>query len=415
MKYFNVDIINKGKKSTELLKAANKMAAVSMAKRQFKGAVVVRAVETAAPVDDQMGDFIEKIKKSFEGNIPENDKIATIRQISVMTDAGIPINDTLEEIAINTENPKLKMIWQSVCDDINAGKSLSDSMNKYRQDFGNVVVAMTELGEKTGNISGAYRKLSEIMSDIQDNNKKFKKAIKGPRTTLIAMGIAFSILILAVVPKFKEIFEKLGADLPLPTKILLWFEHYMSNYMPQIIVVIIVLIKTHGYFYKNNKEYKYKTDKILISPKFYLINKAIFLSTMHRYNLIFGELVKSGLPVAEALGTAVGMVDNEIMKEKLSTIGANIGRGKSLTESFIETGLYENMLLQMIKAGEAGGQLDAMLDKVTDYYYGEFTELIDNLSTYIEPIMMAFIAALVTLLALGIFMPMWDMGKAAQN
>jgi len=102
------------------------------------------------------------------------------------------------------------------------------------------------------------------------------------------------------------------------------------------------------------------------------------------------------------------------MKEKLGTIGSNIGRGKSLTESFTETGLYENMLLQMIKAGEAGGQLDAMLEKVTDYYYGEFTELIDNLSTYIEPIMMAFIAGLVTLLALGIFMPMWDMGNAAK-
>jgi len=415
MKYFNVDIINKGKKSKELIKAANKMAAVALAKRQFKGAVVVRATETAAPVDDSFKEFIDKIKQSFEGKIPEEDKIATIRQISVMTDAGIPINDTLDEIATHTENPKLKEIWQSVCDDINAGKSLSDSMNKYRSDFGNVVVAMTELGEKTGNLSGAYRKLSEILGDIQDNNKKFKKAIKGPRTTLIAMGVAFSILILAVVPKFKAIFEKLGADLPVPTKMLLWFEHYMSNYMPQIIVTLVVVVKAHGYFYANNKQYKYNTDKALISPKFYLINKAIFLSTMHRYNLIFGELVKSGLPVAEALGTAVGMVDNEIMKEKLGTIGANIGRGKSLTESFIETGLYENMLLQMIKAGEAGGQLDAMLDKVTNYYYEEFTDLIDNLSTYIEPILMFFIAVLVTLMALGIFLPMWDMGKAASH
>lgn len=414
MKYFNVDLINKGKKSQELVKAANKMAAVAMAKRQFKGAVVVRATETAAPVEDSFSEFIDKIKQSFEGKIRDEDKIATIRQISVMTDAGIPINDTLEEIALNTENPKLKMIWQSVCDDINAGKSLSDSMNKYRSEFGNVVVAMTELGEKTGNISGAYRKLSEILTDILDNKKKFKKAIKGPRTTLIAMGIAFSILILAVVPKFKEIFEQLGAELPFPTRLLLFFEHYMSTYMPQIIVTLIVMIKAHGYFYKNNKDYKYQTDKILISPKFYLINKAIFLSTMHRYNLIFGELVKSGLPVAEALGTASGMVDNEILKEKLGSIGANIGRGKSLTESFIETGLYENMLLQMIRAGEAGGQLDAMLDKVTNYYYEEFSELIDNLSAYIEPIMMFFIAVLVTLLALGIFMPMWDMGKAAK-
>jgi type II secretory pathway component PulF len=107
------------------------------------------------------------------------------------------------------------------------------------------------------------------------------------------------------------------------------------------------------------------------------------------------------------------MVDNEVLKEKLGSINGNIGRGKSLTDSIIETGLYENMLIQMIKAGEMGGQLDIMLEKVTNYYYAEFTDLIDNLSAYIEPIMMFFIACLVTLMALGIFMPMWGMGEAA--
>jgi type II secretory pathway component PulF len=136
---------------------------------------------------------------------------------------------------------------------------------------------------------------------------------------------------------------------------------------------------------------------------------------MHRYSLIFGELVKSGIPVNEALETAVGMVDNEVLKEKLGSINGNIGRGKSLTDSIIETGLYENMLIQMIKAGEMGGQLDIMLEKVTNYYYAEFTDLIDNLSAYIEPIMMFFIAGLVLLMALGIFLPMWDMGSAAKN
>ena len=155
-------------------------------------------------------------------------------------------------------------------------------------------------------------------------------------------------------------------------------------------------------------------DKMLIHPKFYLINKAIFLSTMHKYNLVFGELVKSGIPVSEALDTAVGMVDNAAIKEQLLTVNANIGRGMNLAEAFQITGLYENMLLQMIKAGEAGGQLDAMLDKVTNYYDMQFQDLIDNLAAYIEPIMMFFIAALVLLMALGIFMPMWDLGKAVK-
>jgi len=169
------------------------------------------------------------------------------------------------------------------------------------------------------------------------------------------------------------------------------------------------------FFYKNDENFKLKADKMLIHPKFYLINKAIFLSTMHKYNLVFGELVKSRIPVSEALDTAVGMVDNSAIKEKLLTVNANIGRGMSLADALQLTGLYENMLLQMIKAGESGGQLDAMLDKVTQYYDMQFQDLIDNLSSYIEPIMMFFIAKLVLLMALGIFMPMWDMGKAVKG
>ena len=119
--------------------------------------------------------------------------------------------------------------------------------------------------------------------------------------------------------------------------------------------------------------------------------------------------------MSEALETAVGMVDNLAIKEKLLTVNANIGRGMELSEAFKITGLYQNMLLQMIKAGEVGGQLDSMLEKVTQYYDMEFQDLIDNLAAYIEPVLLFFIAGLVLLMALGIFMPMWDLGKAVKG
>ena len=201
----------------------------------------------------------------------------------------------------------------------------------------------------------------------------------------------------------------------MPTKILLTLEWALSNYGIFILAGLIGIVVAIKYFYKNNRDFKMAMDKMMIHPKFYLINKAIFLSTMHKYNLVFGELVKSGIPVSEALDTAVGMVDNLAIKEQLLSVNANIGRGMSLAESFEITGLYENMLLQMIKAGEAGGQLDAMLEKVTQYYDMQFQDLIDNLSAYIEPILLFFIAGLVLLMALGIFMPMWDLGKAVKE
>jgi len=415
MKYFSVTVIEKGKKRQEIVKASNKMSAVQAAKQKFPRTMITKAVETSAPLEDTISELFAGLKKSSKKKIPIQDKISTIRQIAVMTDAGIAINDTLLEVSENTQNKQLKEIYAKVNADINAGNSMSDAMEPYTEEFGHVALAMTNLGERTGNISQSYHKLADIMENIRDNTAKFKKAIRSPLITLAAMGIAFTILIMVVVPKFKDIFSKFKTDLPIPTQILLKLEWAFSNYGLLILALLAAGIFAVKFMYKNNKDFKYQMDKLLIHPKFYLINKAIFLSTMHKYNLVFGELVKSGIPVSEALDTAVGMVDNAAIKEQLLTVNANIGRGMSLAESFQITGLYENMLLQMIKAGEAGGQLDAMLDKVTEYYDMEFQDLIDNLSAYIEPVMMFFIAGLVLLMALGIFMPMWDLGKAVKS
>lgn len=415
MKYFSVTVMEKGKKRQEVLQAANKIAAVSMAKKKFPRTLVTKAVETSAPLEDTLAKLFSGIKKSSKKKIPIQDKISTIRQIAVMTDAGIAINDTISEVSDNTQNKQLKEIYAKINSDINAGNSMSDSMKPFTEEFGHVALAMTNLGERTGNISQSYHKLADILENIRDNTAKFKKAIRSPLITLAAMAIAFTILIMVVVPKFKDIFAEFKTELPLPTQILLKLEWAFSNYGLLILALLAAAIFAVKFMYRNNLDFKYQMDKLLIHPKFYLINKAIFLSTMHKYNLVFGELVKSGIPVSEALETAVGMVDNEAIKEQLLTVNANIGRGMSLAESFQITGLYENMLLQMIKAGESGGQLDAMLDKVTEYYDMEFQDLIDNLSAYIEPVMMFFIAGLVLLMALGIFMPMWDLGKAVKN
>ena len=415
MKYFNVTIMAKGKKRLELIKANNRMLAIKAAKNKFSSAMIIRAVETSAPLEEELSNMMKEVQKNFKSTIPINDKISTIRQIAVMTDAGIAITDTLTDVAENTDNRQLEEIYIKINSDINAGNSMSDAMKPYSEEFGHVALAMTKLGEKTGNLSESYHKLADILENLRDNQAKFKKAIRGPLITLFAMGIAFTILIMVVVPKFKDIFSRFKTDLPMPTQILLKLEWAFSNYGLLILAILVGGIIAIKYFYKNSKDFKYKMDKLMIHPKFYLINKAIFLSTMHKYNLVFGELVKSGIPVSEALDTAVGMVDNAVIKEELLTVNANIGRGMNLAEAFKITGLYENMLLQMIKAGESGGQLDAMLDKVTNYYDMEFQDLIDNLSAYIEPIMLFFIAGLVLLMALGIFMPMWDLGKAVKG
>ena len=414
MKYFNVTVLSKGKKRVESVEAETKIAAIKLVKKKYPRQIVQKAVETSAPMGGSLDSLTKNFKKSFEKKIDLNSKISSIRQIAVMTDAGISIHDAIREVGVNIENKKLKEIYLKIGNDINAGKSIADSIDPFTEEFGHVTIAMTKLGEQTGNIAGSYAKLADILEDIRDNLKKFKKAIRTPLITLGAMAIAFTIMIMVVVPKFKEIFEKFNHALPIPTQILLFLENVLNNYGLYVLAGLIGITYALLYYYKNDKKFKYKIDKLLVNPKFYLIHKVIFFSTMHKYTLVFSELVKSGIPVSEALETAVGMVDNSYIKDKLLTVNANISRGISLSDAFEQTELFENMLLQMIRAGEQGGQLDAMLDKVTEYYDARFQDLIDNLATYIEPIMMFFIAGLVLLMALGIFMPMWDLGKAVK-
>jgi len=415
MNYYKVTMTKRGKRTTEVVKAKSKISAIRTAKQEFTGFTIIKAEETTPDMGSKIGDIFGGMKDSFKPKIDIGAKISSIRQIAVMTDAGISIHDSIDEVAKNTENDRLKQIFTTIGNDINAGKGISDSIEPFKEDFGHVALAMTNLGEKTGNIAGAYHKLANILESIRDNTKKFKKAIRTPLITLAAMAVAFTILIMVVVPKFKEIFDKFKTELPVPTQILLAIEYVMNNYGLYVMVGLVIMIYTLIYFYKNSEDFKYRVDKILIHPRFYLINKVIFYSTMYSYTLVFSELIKAGIPLSEALDTAVGMVSNSAIKEQLLTVNANIGRGMSLAEAYDKTGLFENMLLQMIKAGEAGGQLDAMLGKVTEYYNMRFQDIIDNLSTYIEPIMMFFIAGLVLLMALGIFMPMWDLGKAVKG
>ena len=230
MNYYKVTMSHRGKRSTEVIKAKSKISAIRTAKQEFSGFNILKAEETTPDIGSKIADILAGMKSSFKPKIDIGNKISSIRQIAVMTDAGISIHDSIDEVAKNTENVRLKKIYTTISNDINAGKGIGDSIEPFKEDFGHVALAMTNLGEKTGNIAGAYHKLADILESIRDNTKKFKKAIRTPLITFGAMGVAFTILIMVVVPKFKEMFEKFKTALPVPTQILLFLENILNNY-----------------------------------------------------------------------------------------------------------------------------------------------------------------------------------------
>lgn len=413
MKYYQINSLFKGQKNARVIKAPNRNDALALAKSKTPG-VIISIKETSAPIEDQLLNLKEQFFNTFtKKKIKMKDLIAAIRQLSVMTNAGISIHDSIKEVSNATADKTLKEIFIHIDEDLNSGLSLTEAMMSYRNELGDVTIAMVELGESTGNMAESLAKLAGILDEIESNRQKFKKALRYPITVIIAIAIAFTILMIYVVPKFKEIFAKFKAELPLPTKILLWMEHMVNAYGLYILIGIIATIITIKYLLRNNEEFKKKFDKYIL--KVYLFGNITFYATLSRFSLVFTELIRAGIPIADALDTALLTLDNVELKRKLSSVKISVSRGVSLTESFRETGLFEGMLIQMIHAGEQSGTLDQMLEKVTDYFKSRFNDIIDNIASYIEPILLAFIACMVLLMALGIFMPMWDMAKAVKS
>ena len=411
MKYFEVEYIQNGKRHKMSLRANNKNEIKD--KANVTG-MIVKIKETQTSSINNFENLQNVIAKAFTNpKVKIPNLVATIRQLSVMTNAGISIHDSIKEVANSTEDKRLKFIFQTIDEELNQGSSLTNSIENFKEELGDVTLAMIRLGESTGNMADALAKLASILQEVWDNQQKFKKAIRYPITVICAIIIAFVILMILVVPQFREIFEQLNAELPLPTKILLNIEYVMTNYGFYILGALAFIGYLLRKYYLESEEFQDKVDKYLL--KVYLIGKIIFYSNMSRFNLIFTELVRAGLPIADALDTAVITVSNKDIKKKLSGVKILVGRGVSLTEAFRDTNLYENMLIQMISAGEQSGSLDDMTGKVTDYYRMKFNDIIDNISNYIEPILLIFIAGMVLLLALGIFLPMWDLSKAVKN
>ena len=413
MKYFIATILSKGKKEELSIYAETKREAQEYAKIKTTG-ILIKVVEGTEPLDAQImrlkTNFFKNIKKK---KIKPDALIAAIRQLAVMTNAGISIYDSLNDIAIATDDEALKTVFSKLADDINSGHSLSVSMENFRFELGNLTIAMVDLGEKTGNLDESLYALADMLEEIRANFIKFKKAMAYPRNVMVAMAVAFTILISFVVPEFKKIFEELNAELPLPTQILLTLENLFNNYGLYVLAALLTFFFVFKYFVNNSKEFRYGWHKFLL--KTYLIKGIILYSTLNRFTLVFSELIRAGIPIAEALETAIGMIDNLPLKQTLLSVRLTVEKGGTLNKGLNDTKLFENMIIQMVRAGEDSGTLDSMIKKVAEYYKMKFDAIIDGLSEAIEPIMLFFMAAMILLLALGIFLPMWDMGNAVQG
>jgi len=413
MKYYKVTFLYKGKTQEAVIKSLNKAEAIIDGKKLYKG-LLVQIEEVPMPLEEKIKVIKDILKtKLLRKKLNYPAYISSIRQLSVLIKAGISLKDALEDIATNTKDQLIKEIFYKAADAIDSGKSLSDVFADYEAYLGGISLAMVKLGEQTGDMVMALENLAQIYENMYENRRKMVKALRYPIITLIAIAAAFTFLILVVVPKFKAMFDQLHAQLPLPTRILLFLEKVLSQYGLIVLFSILLVIIVVTFFYKTSSVFKLKFDQFLL--KVYLINKIIEFSSLHRFLMTMASLLKSGIPLVDALKISEGIIGNEVLKNKIKEIIKGINQGRNLAEMMNEQQLLNFVALRMISAGEESGELDMMFESAAKYYEDRFQDIIDNMQAAIEPLMLTIIGGLVLLIALGIFMPMWDLAQAARN
>lgn len=410
MKYFEIEYISNGEKNKIIIPSPNKIDAINSFKAESVG-VFVNLKEVSEPFSVKFDAFKDKLKEKLRAkNIPLEPYIASLRQISTMLNAGLPITTCLEDVVKTTEHKRLKEIFEIVLEEVESGLNLSTAFEMFKKEIGAISIAMFDLGEKTGTLDESIDKLADILQEVYDNRMKLKKATRYPTIVIFVMIVAFSFVITLVVPQFQSMFEEYNATLPFPTILLLWIEHAITQYGLFVLAGAFLLSFGLSFFYKKSEKFKLLFDKYML--KVYIVGKVIYLSMLGRFIYVFDRLSTSGIPIIDSLKTAIDIVENSYLKERLTKIIDAIEEGKSITEGFEDTEQFESMVIQMISAGESSGSLNQMLDKITNIYRKKYTYLVDNVSTMIEPLLIAAIAGFVLLLALGIFLPMWSIAEA---
>ncbi len=409
-KYFEVEYIARGDRHKHVLNSQHKVEAIQSFKTLGLG-VFVDVKEISEPSSVKWQRIKEGLaNKLRKKKLPLEPYIATLRHISTMLNAGLPITVCLDDILKTTEHKRLLEIYTQIIQEVESGVSLSVCFKRFESEVGTISVALIDLGEKTGTLDESIEKLADILQEVHDNRMKLKKATRYPIIVIFAMIVAFSFVITLVVPQFQAMFEEYNTELPFPTLLLLWIEHAIAQYGVIILIGITLISIFLSYLYKKNFNFKMFVDRYML--KIYIVGQVIYLSMIGRFIFVFDRLSTSGVPILDALQTAIGIVENEHLKKQLRKIIEAIEEGRSLKEGFEDTKQFESMIIQMVSAGESSGSLSIMLDKISEIYRKKYSYLVDNVATMIEPLLIAAIAGFVLLLALGIFLPMWSLADA---
>jgi MSHA biogenesis protein MshG len=344
----------------------------------------------------------------FEEKITSLEVMIFSKQMYTLLKAGIPIMRALSGIQSSVGNPKLAQVVGQLRVSLDSGRELSVAMTEHPKVFDSFYISMIRVGETTGNLDNIFLRLSEHIEFDRFMRGQIKSALQYPMFVLTAMAIAIVVINVMVIPQFEKVFASMHADLPLITKMLIAFSNFMRNYW----FVLIGMIAAAGWSFKTYvKTASGRSNWDRIKMRIPIAGKIIFKGTMARFARSFALSTRSGLPILSALRLVSQTVENDYISAKILSMSAGIERGETILRTATQTGVFNSLVLQMIAVGEESGSLDTLMQEVADMYQADVEYDVKTLGAQIEPILIVFLGVLVLILALGVFLPIWDMSS----
>jgi type IV pilus assembly protein PilC len=332
------------------------------------------------------------------------------RQLSTMLKAGVPLVQSFDIIGKGHENPSMQTMLLSVKADIEGGDTLAEALKKKPLYFDELFCNLVHAGEHAGILETLLEKIATYKEKTESMKKKIKKALTYPIAVLVVAFIVTAILLLFVVPVFEDLFKSFGADLPAFTRMVINMSEWLQEWWWIILVIIIAFVYTFGYFKKRSNTFNHFLDRTLL--KVPVVGLILNKSAIARFSRTLSTMSAAGVPLVDALQSVAGACGNIIYSEAVLKMREEVAVGQRLQFAMQQANLFPHMVQQMIAIGEESGSMDAMLSKVADFYEEEVDNLVDNLSSLMEPIIMVILGILVGGLIVAMYLPIFKLGAA---
>jgi len=364
---------------------------------------------TDAPETGSGEGFLQRL---FAEKVTTIDLLLFTRQLYTLLKSGVPIMQGLSGLQQSTTSKAFGEVLLGLRESLDSGREFSAALSRQPAVFSPFFIAMARVGETTGRLEEVLLRMYHHIEFEQFMRQQIKSATRYPMFVIIAMTVALFIINIMVIPVFAKVFQGFKAELPLMTRVLIGFSNFMVAYWPLLIGAIVGAIVAFKAWTRTDAG-RFAWDRFKL--KIPIAGKIILKATLARYARSIALAIRSGVPIVQGLSLVARTVDNEFIASRIEKMREGVERGDSVLRTSIASGIFTPVVLQMVAVGEESGALDTLMEDVAEMYQREVEYELKTLGSQIEPLLIVMLGVIVLILALGVFLPMWDLGKAAMG